>query len=179
MASLTEALAPRSLQDNTPSSLTSALSNLPQDETAHHLFSKSKILAPMVRASTIPLRILALNHGATMTYTEELVDRSIFPTERIINDHLGTIDYRTPLHTFPAKVQKRMLADGDNPDSSSGAILLRIDPTKERDRLIYQIGTGESGLAVQAVEKVVGDVAGVDVNMGCPKKFSVSGGMGR
>jgi len=72
-----------------------------------------------------------------------------------------------------------MMADGDNPDLCAGAVLLRIDPTLERDRLIYQIGTGEAGLAMQAVERVVQDVAGVDVNMGCPKKFSVSGGMGR
>lgn len=97
----------------------------------------------------------------------------------MVNEELGTIDYVKPLSTFPAKVQKRMVADTDNPDSSKGAILLRIDPSKEKDKLIYQIGTGEAGLAIKAAERVVGDVSGIDVNMGCPKKFSVSGGMGR
>jgi tRNA-dihydrouridine synthase 2 len=100
-------------------------------------------------------------------------------TVRITNDELGTIDYVKPLSSFPAKVQKRMVADSDNPDCKRGAVLLRIDPALEKDRLIYQIGTGEAGLALRAVERVVGDVAGVDVNMGCPKKFSVGGGMGR
>ena len=75
--------------------------------------------------------------------------------------------------------KKRMVADGDNPDSRRGAVLLRIDPEKEAGKLICQVGTGEAGLAVKAVERVVGDVTGIDVNMGCPKKFSVGGGMGR
>jgi len=95
------------------------------------------------------------------------------------NAELGTIDYVKPLSSFPNKVQKRMVADVDNPDTKNGAILLRIDPKKEKNRLVYQIGTGESGLAIQAVNRIINDVAGVDVNMGCPKKFSVSGGMGR
>ena len=96
-----------------------------------------------------------------------------------MNPELGTIDYIKPLESFPAKVQKRMLADGDNPDNARGAVLLRIDPEKEEGKLICQVGTGEASLAVKAVERVVGDVVGVDVNMGCPKKFSVGGGMGR
>ncbi|KAL3777753.1 hypothetical protein HJC23_002014 [Cyclotella cryptica] len=154
------------------------LSSLSPTEAAQSLFTNSTILAPMVRASTTPLRTLALHHGATLTYTEELIDRSIFPAERIVNSELGTIDYRVPIAHYPAKVQRRMMADGDNPDLCAGAVLLRIDPVLERDRLIYQVGTGEAGLAMQAVERVVRDVAGVDVNMGCPKKFSVGGGMG-
>eukprot|EP00956_Cyclotella_meneghiniana_P045987 scaffold393979_cov126-Cyclotella_meneghiniana.AAC.1 len=71
-----------------------------------------------------------------------------------------------------------MAADSDNPDAKRGVVVLRIDPKLEDGKLIYQIGTGEAGLAVQAVERIVSDVVGVDVNMGCPKKFSVSGGMG-
>jgi tRNA-dihydrouridine synthase 2 len=133
----------------------------------------------MVRASTTPLRILALSHGASLTFTEEFIDRSILDTVRMENAELGTIDYVKPLSSFPNKVQKRMVADVDNPDTKNGAILLRIDPKKEKNRLVYQIGTGESGLAIQAVNRIINDVAGVDVNMGCPKKFSVSGGMGR
>ena len=154
------------------------LSQLSSQEAANHLFCNSEILAPMVRASTIPLRTLALSHGASLVYTEELVDRCIYPTERIVNTELGTIDYRVPTHTYSAKVQRRMAADKDNPDSKNGAVILRIDPVVEKNKLIYQIGTGESKLAIQAVSKVINDVNGIDVNMGCPKKFSVSGGMG-
>jgi len=154
------------------------LSSLTSQEAANHLFLNSEILAPMVRASTTPLRTQAISHGASLVYTEELVDRSITPTDRTLNKKLGTIDYRVPFHTYSKKVQKRMLADKDNPDSKDGAILLRIDPFVERNKLIYQMGTGESNLALEAAQKVIKDVNGMEVNMGCPKKFSVSGGMG-
>ena len=49
---------------------------------------------------------------------------------------------------------------------------------EERERFILQIGTNSPDTAVKAVEKLLPDIGGVDVNMGCPKKFSVSGGMG-
>jgi tRNA-dihydrouridine synthase 2 len=44
--------------------------------------------------------------------------------------------------------------------------------------LIYQVGTANPDLAVQAAKIVAPDVAGIDVNAGCPKPFSTSGGMG-
>jgi tRNA-dihydrouridine synthase 2 len=142
------------------------------------MYRDSEILAPMVRASTTPLRILALHHGASLTYTEELIDRSILQTEREVNVELNTIDYRVPLSSYSSKVQRRMVSDNDNPDSGNGSVVLRIDPSIENGKLVYQIGTGESGLALQAAQRVMRDVAGIDINMGCPKKFSVGGGMG-
>jgi hypothetical protein len=160
---LKDASTPNSLQ-NPPQPLPSTssvhLSSLSPQEAAHHLFCNSEILAPMVRASTTPLRTLALSYGASLVYTEELIDRSIVPTERIINTELGTIDYRTPKHCYSAKVQKRMANDKDNPDSKNGAVLLRIDPLVEQDKLIYQMGTGEGHLALDAANKVVNDVNG-------------------
>ena len=48
----------------------------------------------------------------------------------------------------------------------------------ERPYLIYQIGTASPELAVQAALRVANDVSGVDLNCGCPKPFSTSGGMG-
>lgn len=48
----------------------------------------------------------------------------------------------------------------------------------ERPYLIYQIGTADPNLAVQAALRVANDVSGVDLNCGCPKPFSTSGGMG-
>lgn len=32
------------------------------------------ILAPMVRVGTLPMRLLALDYGADIVYTEELID---------------------------------------------------------------------------------------------------------
>jgi tRNA-dihydrouridine synthase 2 len=44
--------------------------------------------------------------------------------------------------------------------------------------LIYQIGTASPEYAVQAATLVAPYVSGIDVNAGCPKPFSTSGGMG-
>jgi tRNA-dihydrouridine synthase 2 len=48
----------------------------------------------------------------------------------------------------------------------------------ERPYLIYQIGSADPALAVQAARVVQDDVAGVDLNCGCPKPFSTHSGMG-
>lgn len=174
---------PRSYQNLPTTSTLSAMSSTStSDESAqdvaNRLFRNSEILAPMVRASTTPLRILALSHGASLAYTEELIDRSIMASQRSINVELGTIDYQKPKSNYSPKVLRRLEQDTDNPDSKHGAVLLRIDPTIEKDKLIYQLGTGEAQLALQAALTVVNDVGGIDINMGCPKKFSISGGMG-
>lgn len=43
---------------------------------------------------------------------------------------------------------------------------------------VFQIGTADATLALQAAQMVINDVDAIDINMGCPKHFSVSGGMG-
>jgi len=141
-------------------------------EKANLLFQDTEILAPMVRASTIPLRTLALSYGADLVFTEEMIDRSITNCHRILNPHLQTIDYVRCTDGLSPKVLKRLQQKDEVP------VILRISPTLERGRLIYQMGTGEAALALPAAQKVEADVDGIDINMGCPKKFSVSGGMG-
>jgi len=142
-------------------------------ERANALFQNAEILAPMVRASSMPLRSLALSYGCDLVYSEEIIDRAITSTERIYNTELKTIDYRKKMDSFSAKVQRRMAKNNDPVPT-----ILRIDPELERNKLIYQMGTGESNLALPAATMVQNDVDGIDINMGCPKKFSVSGGMG-
>ena len=48
----------------------------------------------------------------------------------------------------------------------------------EKPFLIYQIGSADPSLAVQAAKMVQQDVAGFDLNCGCPKPFSTHSGMG-
>lgn len=48
----------------------------------------------------------------------------------------------------------------------------------EKPFLIYQIGSADPDLAVQAAKTVMQDVSGVDLNCGCPKPFSTHAGMG-
>jgi len=37
---------------------------------------EKKILAPMVRVGTLPMRLLALEYGADLVYSEEIIDRN-------------------------------------------------------------------------------------------------------
>jgi tRNA-dihydrouridine synthase 2 len=141
------------------------------EEKARQFF-RGVALAPMVRASTTPLRVLALTYGADFVYTEELVDRSLFTTVRVENETLGTIDYVKDTSGLSKKAKRRLERDGGIP------VMLRIDRHMEAGKLVCQIGTGEPDLALQAARHVQQDVAAIDINMGCPKKFSVSGGMG-
>jgi tRNA-dihydrouridine synthase 2 len=48
----------------------------------------------------------------------------------------------------------------------------------EKPYYIFQIGSADPALAVQAARVVQDDVAGIDLNCGCPKPFSTTGGMG-
>jgi tRNA-dihydrouridine synthase 2 len=48
----------------------------------------------------------------------------------------------------------------------------------EKPYLIFQVGSADPDLAVQAARLVVDDVSGVELNCGCPKPFSTHSGMG-
>src|SRR2546430_7008294 len=89
-------------------------------------------------------------------------------TTRRVNPHAQTIEFsRVPSHG--SKV----------PDTEQReSILYRIHPARESRSLIFQIGTASPDRAVEAAKLVAGDVAGIDVNAGCPKPFSTGGGMG-
>ncbi|CAG8516052.1 6537_t:CDS:2 [Paraglomus occultum] len=109
----------------------------------------------MVRVGTLPMRLLALEFGADLVYSPEIVDKRIIASERRVNKTTGIIEY----------------IDEKN------SINFRTHPS-EKCRLIFQIGTSDPELALQAALKVKEDVSGIDVNCGCPKKFSIQGGMG-
>lgn len=138
-----------------------------------NLLYKGSSLAPMVRASTTALRALALQYGADFCYTEELVDRSITETIRVENKTLGTIDYVKDTSKLSKKTQRKLQRENNR-----SCLILRIDPKLETNRLVCQLGSGEPELALPAARHVYRDFSAIDINMGCPKKFSVSGGMG-
>lgn len=74
----------------------------------------------------------------------------------MFTDVLGTIDYI---------------------DNTDGTVIFRTCP-REREHIVLQIGTSDPVRAAQVARMVENDVAGIDVNMGCPKDFSMLGGMG-
>ena len=118
-------------------------------------FESKVILSPMVRTGTLPMRLMALRFGADIVYTEEIIDYKLLRTKRRANSLLGTIDF----------------IDDD------GVVVFRTC-AEEKDKLVLQIGTSDADRAVRAAKHVQHDVSAIDVNMGCPKSFSIKGGMG-
>ncbi len=82
------------------------------------------------------------------------MDKSIIGAERRVNSRSGTIDY-----------------------VKDGKLIFRTHPV-EKPFLIFQLGTSDPVLAVQAAKTVQQDVAAFDLNCGCPKRFSLQAGMG-
>ncbi|KAI0204722.1 dihydrouridine synthase [Astrocystis sublimbata] len=127
------------------------------------------VLAPMVRSGELPSRLLALHYGADLVWGPETVDRSMIGTTRRYNPDSGTVDWTRKPSQGCKEPQGAEVKD---------SIIYRVHPEKEAGRHIFQIGTSNPDLAVQAARLVAADVAGIDVNAGCPKPFSTHDGMG-
>ncbi|XP_057957411.1 uncharacterized protein LOC131150591 isoform X3 [Malania oleifera] len=119
-------------------------------------YENKLVLAPMVRVGTLPFRLLAAQYGADVTYGEEIIDHKLVKCERQINEYVGSIDF----------VEK----------GTKNVVFRTCD--EERSRVVFQMGSSDAVRALSAAQIVCNDVAAVDINMGCPKSFSTSGGMG-
>ena len=126
------------------------------------------VLAPMVRSGELPSRLLALKYGADLVWGPETIDRSMIGTTRRFNPITSTIDF-TRLPSNSSRPQ---------PPVQKESLIYRLHPIREHGKLIFQIGTASPETAIEAAKLVAEDVAGIDVNAGCPKPFSTSGGMG-
>ncbi|OJD24138.1 hypothetical protein ACJ73_04506 [Blastomyces percursus] len=126
------------------------------------------VLAPMVRSGELPSRLLALKYGADLVWGPETIDRALIGCTRRINPRNSMVEFT------------RLPSNGgrQNTQAAKESIIYRVDPHRESGKLIFQIGTASPDLAVQAAKIIAADVAGIDVNAGCPKPFSTSGGMG-
>ncbi|KAH7915703.1 hypothetical protein BJ138DRAFT_1132449 [Hygrophoropsis aurantiaca] len=124
----------------------------------HHLtpesFKNGIFLAPMVRSGALPTRLFALKHGASLVWGPEIVDKAILHAERVVDPITGVISY-----------------------NGKSRAMFTTHPI-EKPYLIYQIGSADPELAVQAAKTVMRDVSGIDLNCGCPKPFSTHSGMG-
>lgn len=89
-------------------------------------------------------------------------------TTRKVNTTLNTIDFTR----LPSQGHK------EKHPNLKESLIFRLHPELEGKKLIFQIGTSDPERAVQCARIVAADVAGIDVNAGCPKPFSTSGGMG-
>lgn len=55
------------------------------DKKVKDFYSDKVILAPMVRMNTLPFRLLALDYGADIVYSEEIVDHKLLRSKRQYN----------------------------------------------------------------------------------------------
>lgn len=51
------------------------------------------ILAPMVRVGTLPMRLLALDYGADIVYSEELIDWKFLRSVRRVNGRISWFNF--------------------------------------------------------------------------------------
>lgn len=85
------------------------------------------VLAPMVRIGTLPMRLLCLEYGADLVWSPETIDKKIIGAIRTFNPRLGTYDYI----------------------KNGSTLVLRTHP-RERDKLVFQLGSADPELALQA-----------------------------
>lgn len=128
------------------------------------------VLAPMVRSGECPSRLAALKWGADLVWGPETIDKALIGCTRRVNERTNTIDYTR----ISSNGSKNPLINPEQKES----VIYRLHPEREKGRLIHQIGTANPETAVQAAKLIAADVAGIDVNAGCPKPFSTTGGMG-
>uniref|UniRef100_A0A8B9TQ76 Dihydrouridine synthase 2 n=1 Tax=Anas platyrhynchos TaxID=8839 RepID=A0A8B9TQ76_ANAPL len=112
-------------------------------------FRGKNILAPMVRVGTLPMRLLALDYGADIVYCEELIDIKMLQCKRVINEVLETVDFVAPNERVVFRTCER-----------------------ERHSVVFQMGSADAERALAVAKLVESDVAGIDINMGCPKEYS-------
>lgn len=70
-----------------------------------------------------------------------------------------------------------ILGTVDYIDQIDGSIVFRTCAL-ERDKVVLQLGTASAERALKVAKMMENDVAAIDINMGCPKEFSIKGGMG-
>ncbi|XP_064785466.1 tRNA-dihydrouridine(20) synthase [NAD(P)+]-like [Oncorhynchus masou masou] len=129
--------------------------NMTANTVGRLCFRNVNALAPMVRVGTLPTRLLSLDYGADIVYSEELIDIKMAQCQRVVNEVLETVDFVAP----------------------DERVMFRTCE-KEKDRVVFQMGTADPDRALIVARLVENDVAAIDVNMGCPKEYSTKGGMG-
>jgi tRNA-dihydrouridine synthase 2 len=103
-----------------------------------------------------------------------MVDKAILHAERVVDrEHISLFCF--PIHLLFTR--RQTASTGVVSYNGKTRAMFTTHPI-EKPYLIYQIGSADPTLAVQAAMRVLPDVAGIDLNCGCPKPFSTHAGMG-
>jgi tRNA-dihydrouridine synthase 2 len=129
----------------------------------------------MVRVGTLPMRLLVRHYGCRMVYSEELIDKKIAKLSRYVDVETGLIHFGIGNAKSSSAAAATPTVGSDKcPWDMSNSVLT----TFPGERLVVQLGTASGAEAVRAAEVVARDARAIDVNMGCPKQFSLQAGMG-
>lgn len=172
----------------------------PRKRTAQLPYDSGMHLAPMVRIGTLPVRLTGelpyLSYLAPLSQTRRLTSLALKPSSTAPNS-FGVQKSSTRPSSEPSvksTVSSDILCIFSHPllfltprriaartgvvsFLKNGRSIFDCHPL-EKSRLIFQLGSASPELAVQAMKVIQHDVAGVGLNCGCPKSFSLSGGMG-
>ena len=85
----------------------------------------------MVRIGTLASRLLALDYGADLVYSEEIIDWKLIRCRRHVNHLLGTVDFIDDTQVVVFRTTER-----------------------EKERVILQIGTSDPERALRAARLV-------------------------
>ena len=151
---------------------TGSCSHLWSDQAHVSTLRKSlSALALTHLAPQVPTRLFALKHGAKLVWGPETIDKAILHTTRVVDR-----ESMPGLH-LSLVPDCRVAVTGVVSYHGKSKAIFTTHPI-EKPFLIYQIGSADPELAVQAAKMVQQDVSGFDLNCGCPKPFSTLGGMG-
>ncbi|ORC93165.1 putative dihydrouridine synthase [Trypanosoma theileri] len=137
------------------------------------LYQGKTILAPMVRICNLGFRVFCAAQGADVVFSEETVAAKLVRCRReirVYDESVGPVVEFVTYEPFK-KGWKRSVV-------FSTLQRLGADHTKDRPLVVVQLGVSNPSIGAQAACLLCEHVDGIDVNMGCPKKFSVENGMG-
>lgn len=129
---------------------------------------------------TVTTRLVALEYGAGLVWGPEIIDKAMIGAVRSVDgervalrrrrghaDHARRTDRHRPIYATGPETALDDPPHRVRPPSFSPEE--RAETGRRKSRLIYQIGSADKHLALQAAQTVAQDVSGIDLNCGCPK----------
>jgi tRNA-dihydrouridine synthase 2 len=164
-----------------------------EDDLTPWSYEDQVIAAPMVRVSTLPFRLVCKSFGCQMMYSEEIVAKKLAKCARFESPN-GLISFAPRDRNTGSVVRNQQLSEtlaafdpeaeaehfnrtypstAAAPNESNATLV-----TYPHERLVLQLGASSGVDAVAAAQVACRDVRAVDLNMGCPKLFSLQDAMG-
>ena len=148
-----------------------------------YLFKGKVICGPMVRVNTLGFRLLCAKSGADVVYSEEIIANKLCKCVREVRSVSGIeLNEFFPHRKFDCQTDRVDVIDFVHYDfrktGNRRTVVFSTLSIGEGAKVIVQIGASSADIALAAARVVQADVDGIELNMGCPKRFSTDQGMG-